>query len=321
MNDKPAVTEQSAGIAPVPTETTPALYGHLLAMFTIIIWGTTLISSKILLNHFSPIQILAYRFVIAYFALLVLYPKVHKPKNLREELYFMLAGLTGVTSYMLCQNIALTYSFASNLGLILCVAPLFTAGLFSLLGKEKVSPTYYVGFVVAITGIFLVMFNGSVVLKLNPRGDFFGIVAALSWAFYTLTLKTVLTFNYPIIYTNRKIFFYGLLTMLPCMLLMGFKVELASLKDMGVLLNMLYLGVGASAVCFITWAKATDIIGGVKTSAYIYLSPVVTIIVAAIVLKEVITPISVAGCGLILTGLYISDRKPKKQKEVVLQAE
>ena len=97
--------------------------GHLAALLTIIIWGTTFISTKVLLTSFQPVEILFFRFVLGFFALLAACPRRLKSASLIQELTFAGAGLCGVCLYYLMENIALTYTMASNVGVIISVAP------------------------------------------------------------------------------------------------------------------------------------------------------------------------------------------------------
>ena len=101
--------------------------GHLAAFVTIFIWGTTFISTKVLLKSFSPIEILFIRFLIGYATLWLVYPHQLKPAEKKQELCFAAAGLCGVTLYYLMENMALTYTLASNVGVIISIAPFFTA--------------------------------------------------------------------------------------------------------------------------------------------------------------------------------------------------
>jgi drug/metabolite transporter (DMT)-like permease len=283
------------------------LFGHLMTLFTVIIWGTTFISTKVLLEDLEPVEILFYRFLIGYLALLLIYPKFKKIKNLREELMFFAAGLCGVTLYFLFENIALKYTLTSNVGLLVSAAPIFTAILAHLFTKdEKFSLNLTLGFLVAIIGIFLIIFNGNFVLKLNPLGDILAILAAVIWAFYSIILKKLGNiYNY--IFITRKIFFYGLLTTLPALYL--FKVDFGGEKLLapGVLANIFFLGLVASALCYVMWNTAVNWIGVVKTSNYIYFIPLVTIITAVIILNEKITALAIGGAVLILLGVYISE--------------
>lgn len=284
--------------------------GNLLALLTIIIWGTTFISTKILLKNFSPIEILFFRFTIGFLALFFMYPHKLKITEKKQELYFMAAGLCGVTLYFLLENIALTYSFASNVGVIIAIAPFFTAIFAHLfLEGERLNLQFFVGFFCSIVGIIVISFNGSTVLKLNPLGDILAVIATIMWSVYSIIVKKIGYFKYNAIQTTRRIFFYGLIFMLPILFLFDFKLDLNRFTDLSNTLNILYLGLGASAVCFVTWNSAVNILGAVKTSIYIYIVPVITILTSIIVLKEKITLISFTGIMLIIIGLYISENK------------
>ena len=163
--------------------------GHVLTLMTIIIWGTTFVSTKVLLEAFTPIEILFFRFTLGYLSLWAIYPRKGTYGTLRQELLFAAAGLCGVTLYFLLENIALTYTLASNVGVLVTVAPFFTALLscFYLRG-ERPDLRFYAGFVLALAGVTLIMFSGSMTLKLNPAGDIIGTATAGVNGEFTATL-------------------------------------------------------------------------------------------------------------------------------------
>ncbi|WP_349671164.1 DMT family transporter [Lacrimispora sp.] len=286
------------------------IQGHLFSLFTIFIWGTTFISTKILLKAFTPIEILFIRFVIGYFALLALYPHRLKVKERKQELYFAGAGLCGITLYFLLENIALTYTLASNVGVIISIAPFFTA-IFAhlLLAGEKMRAQFFIGFAVAVGGIFLISFNGSSQLKLNPMGDILAVLAAVVWAIYSVLTKKISGYHYHTISVTRRIFFYGLLFMMPVLFIFKFEPDIDQIIKPVNLFNIIFLGFGASAICFVTWNYALKILGAVKTSVYIYMVPVITVITSVLILHETITGTAVLGILLTLAGLFISEIK------------
>ncbi len=100
--------------------------GHTAALFTVVVWGTTFISTKILLDVFRPVEILFYRFVMALIFLFILYPQFLNIREKKRELLFIGAGISGVTLYYLLENIALTYTMASNVAVIVATVPFFT---------------------------------------------------------------------------------------------------------------------------------------------------------------------------------------------------
>lgn len=284
--------------------------GHGAALLTILIWGTTFISTKVLLTSFQPVEILFLRFVLGFLALCLIYPRRLRLGERRQELWFAAAGLCGVTLYYLLENIALTYTLASNVGVLVSVSPVFTA-LFShfLLRREKLRPAFFAGLVVALAGVVLLSYNGSAVLKLDPRGDVLALLAAAIWSAYSLITRHISSFGYPVVQTTRRIFAYGLVFMLPALLVFGFRPSLAAVLEPVNLLNLVYLGLGACALCFVTWNFAVGKLGAVKTSTYIYLVPVVTLATSALVLGEPVTPLSAVGAALTVAGLALSEHK------------
>ena len=100
--------------------------GHMAAIFTMLIWGTTFISTKVLLESLSPLEILVLRFVAGYIFLWLIRPVPLKLKSVKEELIMVVAGITGIGIYYLLENIALTMTQASNVSVIVSVAPIFT---------------------------------------------------------------------------------------------------------------------------------------------------------------------------------------------------
>ncbi|WP_256718946.1 DMT family transporter [Paenibacillus odorifer] len=286
--------------------------GHLLALLTILIWGTTFISTKILLKDFTPVEILFFRFLIGYFVLLLIYSRPIRTTSFKEELLFISAGLCGVTLYFLIENIALVYTLASNVGVIVSIAPFFTAVIAHFfLEEEKFHRQFFIGFLIALAGIILIGLNGSYLLQLNPIGDLLALLAPVVWAIYSVLMRKISLLKIHTIGATRRVFFYGLLFMLPTLFLFDFQLGLSRFKEISNVAHLLFLGLGASALCFLTWNKAVGILGAVKTSVYIYIVPVITVAASALVLNEKITWAILTGTFLTLTGSYISERKPK----------
>ena len=290
--------------------------GHLAALLTILIWGTTFISTKILLTDFQPVEILFFRFIMGYLVLLTAYPHHIKRLGGKQEITFAAAGFCGVCLYYLLENVSLTYTMASNVGVIISVAPFITAILAHLFMKseERLRINFFIGFIVAMAGIILISFNGSQ-LKLNPVGDILAFAAAFVWACYSILTKRIGSFGLPVILTTRRTFFYGILFMIPTLFLFDFQLDMPRFTDMKNLLNILYLGIGASALCFVTWNYAVKILGAVKTSIYIYMVPAITVITSMLVLKETVTFLSITGTILAVVGLFLSEYNRTGSKE------
>ena len=282
--------------------------GHILALFTIICWGTTFISTKILLNAFSPTEILITRFIIGLTILYMIRSESLKLKREEHRLYLVLAGLSGITLYYLMENVALTYTYASNVSIITATAPFFTAILASLvLKKYRLSVPFFLGFIIAMIGVALISWEGTS-LHINPLGDLLALGAAALWAVYAVLLKKICTFGYDMIVVTREIFLYGIILMIPTLFFMKFNIHLVYLLEPVNLANMLYLGIGASALCFLTWNFATKYLGVIKTTVYIYAIPTITVVIAFLILGEEISFIKIVGMVFTVVGLFLSQK-------------
>ena len=282
------------------------LTGYAFALFTIIVWGSTFISSKILLTTYTPAQIMLTRFLLAYAALWLLRPR-RMALSWRQELSFIVLGLTGCSVYFYTENSALTYTLASNVSIIVAAAPIFTAILAHLLGQERFHRGTLLGFLVAFSGVILVVCNGTFVLKLNPRGDLLALAAAGCWAVYSVLLRHVSQGLDPVLVTRRTMF-WGILTALPIVILEGAPYPLSPLFTPVVAGNLLFLGLIGSALCFVLWNKAFRLLGVVTTNNFLYLNPFVTVVAARLVLREPISPLALLGAILITAGVVVSQR-------------
>lgn len=290
------------------------LLGHILACGTQIMWGATFVSTKVLLNYFQPVEILFIRMLLAVIALFVIDPHPLRLGDRRRELAFAGAGLTGLVLYFLLENTALTMTYASNVGIIVACAPFFVAVMVGIFFKEKQGKNFYIGFVIAIAGVIMVSVSGKQSFHLNPFGDFLAFLAMISWGAYSAIVKKISEWDYPIVAVTRRIYFYGVLLLLPVLLYEEDGWNLSAFREPTVIANLLFLGLCASALGFFLWNLATGWIGAVKTSLYIYVSPIVTVVLSMFVLHEKMTVFSVIGSVCILIGLMISQGKPTEQK-------
>ena len=297
--------------------------GIFLAAFSIFFWGITFVSTKYLLSDFSSMEILTYRFISAYLGLWIIHPKFVKIAW-RDNILYALAALSGVVLYQLSENIAIHFTNASNVSVIVSICPLFTAIISQIFLKEKhLSVSFIIGFVISITGVTLVCFNGNTALKFNPKGDLLALLSGICWGFYSMILSIANKRSYDSICASRRIFFFAVLIMIP-LSLMGVGLEVhghnASPAEVSDFIRSLYFTMDKSVnaarfsnpwngICFTAWNKACQIAGTVKVNCAIYLIPVVTIIFAFFVLGEKITMLGAIGAIITIAGLFISERK------------
>ncbi len=295
--------------------------GHLAALFTIIVWGTTVISStKLLAGGLSPAEVVICRFLLAFILLNIIYPPRLKFENVKRELMYAFSGLCGVTLYFFLEIVALQYTNAANVSVIFATAPFF-CGILSLFSKKSEKPklNFFIGFVLAIVGIMLVTFEEGFDFSLNQDGiigALFAIGSAFAWGLYSLLTKEIGTYGHNIIQTTRRIFMYGLIFMIPTIFIFDVDVKhFALLADTEMLVNLLYLGLCASGICFLTWSHATNTLSPVKATTYIYGTPLVTIIFSFFFLKEQKLSVQLfIGAALIIAGLVISVAKSSTAK-------
>ena len=286
--------------------------GHAAALFSVIFWGTTFISTKVLLEDFTPFEILMIRFAIGYLILWILKPGKFKDitnHQKKHEFLFAGAAITGVIIYFLLENSALTYTSVSNVGVIVSTAPFFTALIAHfILKNERFRPSFFIGFLFAIAGIIMISYNASTTLSLNPLGDIMALGAAFIWGIYSVLTKKISDLGYNMILATRKIFFYSLLSMVLLAAFFQPSLQIQLLLKPIYLANFLFLGIGASALCYVTWNWATKILGAVKTSIYIYIIPVIAIISSSLILNESMTGLSMIGTLLTIVGLFLSEK-------------
>lgn len=286
---------------------------HLMAGVTTLIWGTTMVSSKILLQEeLTPAQILFCRFLLGYIFLWILYPRTHYVRSIHDELLFVGMGISGGSLYFLTENTALIYTQATNVSLICAMVPLVTAILSCIVLKEKLSRRFWLGSFVACTGVSFVILNGNFVLKLNPLGDLLAFAAICCWSVYCLTVKK-LHYTYNPLFVIRNLFFYGLLTLSPYFLYEPFDVSMEVFKRPVVWMNLLFLGLVASSLCYVMWNMAMHELGVIRTNSYLYCSPLITMVTAAVFISEQITVYILLGATLILYGLWMANHKKKRR--------
>lgn len=282
---------------------------HCIAILTVCIWGTTFVSSKILIQSgLTPVEIFLYRFSAAYVFLLAISHKKFIANSLKDEFVLFLAGLFGGSLYFITENTALEITQASNVSLLVCTAPVFTQLFVCLFHKERFRRHFLSGSIIALSGVALVVFNGNGTLEINPTGDFLSLTAAISWALYCLVLKK-LGNAYPTLFITRKVFFYGVLSLLLYFTIQPADLHIELLSQPKIYSNLLFLALVASMLCYISWNATIRAIGASKASNYLYINPLATILTAHFILGEQITSVSILGAVCIIGGVYLAEKR------------
>ncbi|MCH5179531.1 MAG: DMT family transporter [Prevotellaceae bacterium] len=296
------------------------IFSHFIALFVVTVWGSTFVFTKILLLHgLTAAQVFILRFIIAY-ALMWVFFTTRKPRrlfasSLKDELLMLALGITGGSLYFLTENTALNYTATTNTSLIVCQCPLFAALLIAFFHKsERLRPVQIAGSLIAAAGVVVVVLNGHFVLHLSPLGDALALTACLCWAVYSLLIISA-NKRYDAVFITRKVFFYGLLSMIPYLIVYPEMPPMNILLKPEIIWNLIFLGAVASLLCFLAWNWIMKQLGAIYASNYLYLNPVVTILFAWALLSEQITFYFLIGTALILIGMFLADRKiPKSDR-------
>jgi len=290
------------------------VFGYFLAGVAVVVWAATFVATKYLLNDFSALEIQYFRFLLAYAVLWTVYPKRGEVRKGDEWLFFFL-GMTGAAFYQMLENCALYYSTASNVSIIVAAAPVMTAVLGRFWLKIKLRPSFWPGLLLAMAGIVLVSTRGNFNLHLHPLGDFLAFLCMLCWGFYSIVMDKLNAKGYNQFLQIRRSFFWALVMLLPLFALsqveglqglFGLSFDFSRFLRLKFLLPLLFLGVLASAVSFVAWNKASQMIGTVKCAVGIYLCPVITMLLAWAMLGEAPCFMSLLGTAMILFGVFIT---------------
>ena len=301
---------------------------YAIAAFVILVWGVTFGSTRSLLLDFSALEILVLRFAVAWLVLvgIGLFDRSAKRRfSFRDELLFAAMGLTGVTAYQFLENCAIYYTNASNVAIMVSFGPIVTAAMARVLTSDKtLSVRLVIGSLIAVCGVAMVSMNGLGEFHLRPLGDIMALAAMVSWGLYSVMVGKVNDKGYSPTTVIRKSFFWALVMMLPFVLwgmteegfyaLDGsFSVTIdaeVNAERFGRALNWVnlgFLGVLASAACFVLWNHACKTLGVVRTTIGLYLTPVVGVLFAVIFLGESLTTASIVGGLVIVAGVVLAN--------------
>lgn len=293
-----------------------AIVTHLLAIITVICWGSSFLSTKVIMVNggLVPVEMFTYRFAAAYLILLILTFKHIRSNNWRDEFTFMLCGICAGSLYFITENYALQNTTAGNVSLLASVPPLFTAFLLAVFFHTRVKTGVIIGSLIALAGVGFIICSHGEGFVIKPKGDLLALCASLSWAVYTIAVKRLIPI-YSTLFITRKLFFYGVLSSLP---LLFYAVPPQTIADHIALLfnfsepeyfsNFAFLVVMCSVTGYLMWNEVMKKLGPISANNYLYGQPLITMLAGALFLDEGITLYGYIGCALVIGGLIISDK-------------
>lgn len=290
---------------------------HVGAFAMILVWGISFLNTRVLLDAgLTPTEIFVFRFIIAYFSLLIICRFKVRYCGWRDELLFVVCGVAGGSAYFIAENTALEYTLISDVAVLVSTAPLTTALMGAIFYRdERITWMTCLGMVIAFIGSVMLAMKNGLVWGESIVGDLLALLAAFVWAFYSMALKR-LNRSYTTLFITRKLFFYGIVSAMLFLLLKNNNFDWNTFRQPEVWGNLLYLGLICSMAAYFIWGITVKRIGAVRASNYFYLSPIISMIAAAVWFGERTTIVAYVGCLLILAGVIIAEkfkRKPANQ--------
>lgn len=273
----------------------------------------------------KPINLASLRFIIAGIIFVPLIYRSQKKLQLQIETSdwpkLLLLAFLGVTSYFWVQYTGLSLTTATNASLILATAPIFVAILASWQLGEKLSREKTAGIILAFIGVIGVVANGSLASLFDSKylaGNLLMLFNAMCWATFTITSKKMTVKYSPLIVTGYITMLGGLM-FVPIGMLNGVLDQVTTISGIGWLVIM-FLAIFCSIGGYLGWQYALSKVEATKTAIFLYLQPLVTVLVAILLLGEKLTGLTVLGGALILSGVTMTMKERKRGGIVVCQS-
>ena len=280
---------------------------YFLVILAMIFWGFSFVTFKIANQSFRPITIVGFRLFVSIFFLFGFawsFKRLNKIKR-KDQKWFLLMAIAEPFFYFLGEAFGLTMVTATIGAVIISTIPLIVPFGAYYLYREKLTPMNYLGLVISFGGVLLVVLNKSGGLAANPLGILLMFLAVLSAVSYTLIVKRLADDYTPITITAYQSL-YGLILFIPLFLI--FELPHLELRQASThsILAVTYLGVFGSGICFIIMAMAIRELGAAKSNIFANIIPVVTAILAFLLVKEAMPLLKILGIFIVILGLLLS---------------
>jgi drug/metabolite transporter (DMT)-like permease len=286
----------------------------------VVVWGASFIATKVALRDVAPATVVWLRFAIGSLLVgVVVMGRGQLTRPTRRELgYFALLGLIGVTFHQWLQSTALVTSRASTTAWIVATTPVFIGLLGWLVLRESLGRRAVVGILLASAGVLLVVTKGELSTlaagRFGDPGDILILISAPNWAVFSVLSRGYLQGDSGRRPAARMIFYVmsiGWVFTSVQFLAGNGPGELAQLTLSG-WLGIGFLGVFCSGLAYVFWYDALQVVPASQVGAFLYLEPLVTAAVAAALLGEEITAVSLLGGAVILLGVWLVNRPGKR---------
>ena len=288
------------------------LFTYIEALFAVIVWGASFIATKVALQDISPITIVWLRFLmgVLILGLTVLLQKQLALPAKKEWTYFALLGFLGITFHQWLQSNGLQTSEAGTTAWIVATTPVFMALLGWFLLREKLGWVKISGILLAFVGVLVVVSKGNFasisIGRLGAPGDVLILVSAVNWAVFSALSRRGLKSHHPSLMMFYVMSFGWLLTSLLFIPTNGL-AEVGNLTVDG-WAAVTFLGIFCSGLAYIAWYDALKALTTAQTGVFLYIEPLVAVVVAFFILGEAITFVSLLGGAIIIFGVWLVNR-------------
>ncbi|MHC1762106.1 MAG: DMT family transporter [Negativicutes bacterium] len=289
--------------------TLPKIWVHLELAVVVAIWAGTFVSTKIVLTEISPALSALYRYLLASVILLILDWKNTESIAKGDYPMIVLLSSTGVTLYYLLQHYGIQYTNATDAAILISLSPIFMCLISWFCLRDSLKISALAGVLISFCGCLLVITDGHFdKLAIDDRfeGNLLILLTAVSWAVYSSFGKNMLQ-KYSVRTLVKSTTLIGTLLLLPFSLYEISPASRFSLSWIG-WVNMLYLGGLASVYGYLAWYRGLCRLPAATVGSYLYFRPLLTGVIAAMLLHEQIGSYTVIGAILILFGTYLTTR-------------
>ena len=280
--------------------------------FAAVAWGVSFIATKIAVQQVNPAVVVFLRFAIGaviMLAILLARRQLTLP-TLKEGLYYALLGFIGISFHQWLQSTGLVTAQASTTSWIVSTSPVFIALLGWFFLKEKLGLNTIFGIMLASLGVLLVVSKGSLSSLISGNfgttGDLLVLISAPNWAIFSVLSRSALKDKAALFVLFYVILFGWLFTSIPFVATHGW-LEIAHLNTTG-WLAVAFLGIGCTALAYIFWYDGLQAIPASRAGVFLYIEPLISLVVAAVLLGEAITLVALLGGGLILAGVWLVNK-------------
>jgi drug/metabolite transporter (DMT)-like permease len=282
------------------------------ALFAVLVWGASFIATKVALQDISPITIVWLRFLmgVVILGVAVILRRQFTLPDRKEWGYFALLGFLGITFHQWLQSNGLQTSEAGTTAWIVATTPVFMALLGWFLLKESLGWIKNLGILLAFLGVLVVVSKGDFgsvsVGRFGAPGDVLILISAVNWAVFSALSRRGLK-SLPASLMMFYVMLFGWVFTSAAFVATESFVEIGNLTFYG-WMGIGFLGIFCSGLAYIAWYDALKALTTAQTGVFLYIEPLVAVVVAFFILGEPITPASLAGGAVILFGVWLVNR-------------